>query len=452
LDRAVAALDADPDSGWAASLRSIADELAPSAGVDGDTNPASPLIQARDFVMKANQGWTALTLAERDLHRAKEIEARGIAYLGALQDSRKQMLADIFCEVSAEIDDIYGRLHEEPESGQTGVQGVRLELRDAFAGSINVRGDFYEKKDEDPRAFYSEAHLDTLGIAVFLALRHWHRRRNPGFDLLVIDDVLTSVDSAHAGRLAKVLIEESAEYQIVLTTHDQIFFERIRHLQRALGAESRFVNREITWWDVDTGPDIHEPQDQIEYLRASLLEMDGPAMTAMAGRILEGILREMRFRLGLSIVPKRDERYEIGDIWPAFLESAKKRFPGLYAAGAKNLDALDVNLPLRNWLGAHYNEWAKRISVTDARRFALDVCALYDLVFCKDCGDFVEQSRVPTKQLACRRGHLIYSDVSPAARIDRRAAAAANRGSLKDAGLAPVLMFDDVRRRDLGAK
>lgn len=447
LDRIVTAVDRDADSGWAASLRLVADEISGKAKAEDVAGEVTSLIETRDLVVKAAAAWTSLERASRELDHATKLEARGWAYLGALQASRKKVLVDILGEVSQEIDDIYNFLHDEADTSQTGPRKVRLELRDAFSGSVNVKGDFYEKVDEDPRAFYSEAHLDTLGIAVFLALRHWYRRRNPGFNLLVLDDIVTSVDAAHTARLANYLIQESRDYQLILTTHDRILFEHIKDLQGRHGAAARFVNREIISWDLESGPGIHEPQDQIATLRGLLSGPDGPAIASAAGRVLEGILREMRFRLDLSVPAKRDERYEIGDIWPAFLRMAKKDFPGLYASGAKALDALDIYWPLRNWIGAHFNEWAKRISLAEARRFGLAVSELFDLVYCSDCHEFLSQSKVPRKQLACRGGHRILGEATSDGQVDRPAVAAANRGVLREAHLAPVVFLDVARDR-----
>jgi hypothetical protein len=159
----------------------------------------------------------------------------------------------------------------------------------------------------------------------------------------------------------------------------------------------------------------------------------------------------MRFRLGLSVQAKRGERYEIGDIWPKFFSSSKTDFPGLYANGAKALDTLNVEWPLRNWLGAHFNDWAQRVSLDESRRFGLAVCALFDLVYCRDCRDYLDQSRFPRKQLACRAGHRVLPGTTPGTPVDRPAAAAANVGSLKGANLATVHILDEVRRRDGGA-
>src|SRR5690606_40582059 len=58
--------------------------------------------------------------------------------------------------------------------------------------------EFGGKKDAPPQAYFSDSHLDTLGLCVFLALAE---RDAPEEKLLVLDDVLGSVDEPHVERI-----------------------------------------------------------------------------------------------------------------------------------------------------------------------------------------------------------------------------------------------------------
>ena len=51
------------------------------------------------------------------------------------------------------------------------IGNIDLKIKDSSSkGSAIIEASFYEKNGEDPRAYYSESHLDTLGLAIFLAL------------------------------------------------------------------------------------------------------------------------------------------------------------------------------------------------------------------------------------------------------------------------------------------
>ncbi len=320
------------------------------------------------------------------------------------QNARKEIVQSLFDELSADIDRIYMQFHPQESHG-----GIHLEVREAVQGSVNLRGTFYDRPDEDLRAYYSDAHLDTLGLSIFLALRRWHRKNHPQFDLLVIDDVLTSVDSQHLVRVSEFLLKEFGDYQILLTTHDRIWFEHLRDIQSRCRVSNRFINKIIHKWTIQDGPDLREPEDERADLGTLLQDGEARDIAGLGGRLLEHVLQEMRYSFGLSIEARRSERYEIGDLWPAFLSEIRKNYPSLYQTAKSTLESLDVRWPLRNWVGAHFNEWAGRESRQASAEFGKAVCDLFDYVFCSECRRFVEPSSTPLGQVACRCGAKLYA-------------------------------------------
>lgn len=348
------------------------------------------------------------------------------------QLARKEGLQQLFDELAEEINRIYCELHPSEAHG-----GVRLDVREVGQGSVNLRADFYHRHEEDPRAYYSEAHLDTLGLSIFLALRKWQRTRTKVFDLLVLDDVLTSVDAEHALRVAELVLSEFGDYQILITTHDRVWFEYLKDIQARCGVAQRFVNKAILRWSLDEGPDLRESFEMRETIDRVLVDGTQQEIAAEAGRLLEQVLQEMRFGLRLRVSAKRGERYEIGELWPAFLAIVKREYPSLYSQTRKTLEALDSRWPIRNWVGAHWNTWAQNVSRKTAVEFAEAVRDLFDSVYCKECRRFIEPSMTPTGQIACRGGHIVYPAQAkePGPPVEREAAIRRARGSLRDAKL-----------------
>jgi hypothetical protein len=384
------------------------------------------------------ENWAQLARARR---KAAATNTR-IAVLRRLREgaeaARKEEVQLLFDELSKEINDLYTRLHEDEPLGQ-----IRLEVRDAVQKSVNLRADFYEKISEDPRAFYSEAHLDTLGIAIFLTLRRWYQRQNSACDLLVLDDVMTSVDSAHAVRMAEILLSEFSQFQMLLTTHDRIWYEHLRDIQARCGVAQSFVNKIIHKWTIEEGPDLREPEDERRLIDHQIQEGSGHEIAVTAGRLLEHMLQELRFSLRLSVEAKRGELYEIGELWPAFYSEIRRNYSTLYTSGRKTFDALNLRWPLRNWVGAHWNTWATNVSRSTAIDFAVAVRDMFDLVFCDRCRRFIGPSSAPLGQLSCRCGNRIY----PAAGKDavpptsREQLVQATKGALQGAALDTSYYF-----------
>lgn len=336
---------------------------------------AKQLLSTRQRITSAAENWSQTQFAKVSYKAATaKAEQADTVYQRTLE-ARKEVVQELFDKLSTEIDRLYNRLHPDESHGR-----IQLEVREAGQASANLRASFYERTNEDPRAYYSDAHLDTLGISIFLALRRWHRQLHPEFSLLVLDDVLTSIDNAHAVRLSELLLNDFSDYQVLLTTHDRIWYEHFQDIQARCGVSANYNNKVIHKWTIEEGPDLREPEDERKLLEELLTNRGAGEITSMAGRLLEHILQEMRYSLSLSVRAKRSERYEIGELWPPFYKAARKNYPTFYAQVRGLLDALDLNWVIRNWVGGHFNEWAKRASNAEAVEFGQAVARLFDAV------------------------------------------------------------------------
>jgi hypothetical protein len=402
---------------------------------------AKQLLSVRQRISDAKESWNQLESSKLSSATARaEADQAGTVYQRALE-ARREVVQELFDELSKDIDGIYSRLHPAESHGN-----IRLEIRDVGQGSANLRGSFYDREDEDPRGYYSDAHLDTLGVSIFLALRRWHRRLYPEFNLLVLDDVLTSVDNAHSVRLSELLLREFSDYQILLTTHDRIWYEHLRDIQARCGVSANFINKVIHNWTLDEGPDLREPEDEHDRLKRLLADGSASEIASMAGRLLEHTLQEMRYSVSLSVQAKPSERYEIGDLWPSFYRAARK-YASFYAQAGRWLDSLDVNWPIRNWVGAHFNDWANRAPRSSAVEFAEAVIGLFEAVSCAKCRRFITPSVAPLGQLSCRCGNLIYPAPGKEKLLvsDRIKLAQESDGALRDARLDTTVYFEQKR-------
>lgn len=407
---------------------------------------AKGLLSVRDTISRVKELYTEVGTSLGTVNELQRHAAIAARLHEDARTARREEVQSIYDELSQDIDQLYTALHPGESHG-----GIHLEVRDVGQGSANLKGNFYDRMDEDVRAYYSDAHLDTLGLSIFLALRRWYRREEPGFDLLILDDVLTSVDIHHVVRLSELLLREFSDYQILLTTHDRIWFEHLRDIQARCRVANNFVNKIIHKWTLEEGPDIREPEDERQDLEHVISEGSGEDIAVMAGRLLEHILQEMRYSLRISVQAKRGELYEIGDLWPAFHAAIKKNYTTLYARARRTLDSLDVRWPVRNWIGAHRNNWARNVPRNTAVEFAGAVRDLFDLVFCASCRRFVEPSPTPLGQLACRCGEIIYPAAGKEAvpPKSREELIRETEGALRDANLDTEL-FLAWKRADAG--
>ena len=84
---------------------------------------------------------------------------------------------------------------------------------------------FHGKRAYPPLKYLSESHLNSLGIAAFLASVKLFNKINGFF---VLDDIVTSFDANHRIRLSHLLRTEFSKWQIILLTHEPFWFELIK--------------------------------------------------------------------------------------------------------------------------------------------------------------------------------------------------------------------------------
>lgn len=347
-----------------------------------------------EFVPTIQQLVTEYKSAEKLMELSSKLHERAVAI-------RKEECARIFNDIGSDIKKIYDSFHPDEPLGE-----FTLEVKERGEGSAVLLGGFGDRTEEDPRAYYSEAHQDTLGLAIFLSL---YQRVIAGteFNLLVLDDILTSVDADHRRRVAEYLLEQVRQgTQIIITTHSRIWFEWLLQIQSNKGLRENFVNKRIVDWSLEDGPVLEDPEGDFDYLKAETGRRPHEQLLPVAGRLLEEILHYMRFGLSLAIAAKPSEQYTIGDIFPTFHKKLSS-FPGL-SEEIKDICTELVNTwGVRNW-STHYNEWAKELSAGEAKQFISPVMKLYEKTFCSSCKSFIIKSDTERGATRCKKGCLVY--------------------------------------------
>ena len=111
---------------------------------------------------------------------------------------------------------------------------VKYHGRRVFSGNfIKLKIDFFEKHIPKHQFFLNEARLSALAISVYLA----SIKVNPtagALKVLVLDDLLIGLDMGNRVPLLKILknhfvdVNESEQFQIIMTTYDKIWYELVK--------------------------------------------------------------------------------------------------------------------------------------------------------------------------------------------------------------------------------
>lgn len=311
---------------------------------------------------------------------------------------RKAFVKEVLDSVSTEIERLFAKLHPKESLG-----GIKLSLDPDNFGSLHLQGDFHTVKGVPPQSVFSESHLDTLGLCVFIALAKLYKTDDT---IIIFDDVLTSVDAQHLDRFINLIHDEETHFsQTIITTHYRPWCEKYRH-HRAPGNKVHFI--ELRGWALESGIRVQQIKLCLEELRQALTvpPFDRQIVASKSGIFLESMLEFLARVYECRLPLKARSGYTLGELTTCF--SAKKLLPALTIEratlqkdgdGKENevwvkialaplIDQIKKWAEVRNSVGCHFNELGANCTDADVQELANATLALGDTLVCSDGGDF----------------------------------------------------------------
>jgi hypothetical protein len=227
-------------------------------------------------------------------------------------------------------------------------------------------------------------------LCVFVALA---LREVPSETVLIIDDVLASVDEPHVSRIIEMLYVEALRFRhCIMTTHYRPWKEKFRWGMLKSG-DCQFV--ELGSWSLAGGLTQYSTLPPVDSLRALLgaKPPDPQLVCAKAGVILEGILDFLTVRYG-CLTPRRVvPQYTLGELLDAFDKKLKAALRvdvlGKDANGDPQyetkalgpyLSELKRIAQVRNVVGCHFNEISFLLLDADSIAFGQQVLELAEAI------------------------------------------------------------------------
>ncbi len=303
-----------------------------------------------------------------------------------VEKTRKDFLDSVLADISNTIDEYYQKMH--PDEG---IGKIKCFMKSGGISSLDILAKFHSVDDIPPAAYYSESHLDTLGVCVFIALaKHYNRDGT----ILVFDDILTSVDVEHLERFMKLLSDLGDEFeQIILTTHYRPLRERYRYARGAVGNVSI---KELRNWDIDKGMYGENTENYLTDLKKYLVDMgfDRQIAASKGGVLLESLLDHLTFTYQCKLPRRSHPPYTIADLYVGLtkkLSGALKIEEIIIGSPNKELllkpilDKLDSKSWIRNVVGAHYYQLGMELTDKEIKEFGETVVNFAETMICEKC-------------------------------------------------------------------
>jgi energy-coupling factor transporter ATP-binding protein EcfA2 len=332
--------------------------------------------------------------AQKELARAQKAYDLADRIYDAYQDRQKEQLEEMLKSISAKVAELYAALHPGEELG-----GITVEPWTAKGLELAV--DFHGSRQRPPHGVLSESHLNSLAIALFLAMAQTFNRK---LRFLVLDDVINSFDLEHRGQLAELLAERFDDWQIIVLTHDRQFFE---HLSRRAPSWKRL---EITSWSYDEGPRTtrYDSSGILADASARLAEGDVNGAATKARRALEELLQEVCEALRAELPFRRgagNDQREIGELLKGIRRGVKEHAKGMLSELEPLLKNLEADVQASLNVEAHASRGRAAASEVEAALGRIE--KLDRLWSCPKCGTRVWHKGTPDSS-RCKCGKSLF--------------------------------------------
>ena len=320
------------------------------------------------------------------------------------QRSRSKVLGTLYASIRDRFVELYRMIHGDDEAGFNATM-------DPTDAGIELQVEFYGRGNHHPCAMHSEGHQDSMGLCLFLALVE--RLNANCFPIIVLDDVLTSVDDSHRKELVMMLKSQFPNWQFIITTHEELWARQLRKY----GLVDKKGHVEFYGWTVDGGPRHRQLLDFQEKAQIAVNEERKTDAAVSLRNGLEAFYRDACDSVGGIVTFKVDGEYDLGMLLDPTLKKYEKLLQkGMDYAKSTGDSAKEELLKSRkerlqkarltyadeNWImnpNVHFNEWAT-FSKGDLQNLLDAHVELCNCLRCDDCGSLLEVRREGPKEFA----------------------------------------------------
>lgn len=301
--------------------------------------------------------------------------------------TKKEKVGEVLASIQNDVNSFYSLLHPDDPH-----KAIELRMDPKRPSSTKVTIESFGGFREGPRALISEGHRDSLGLCIFLAFkRKFHRECS----LIVLDDVVTTIDRQHRSKICELLEQEFGDCQIIITTHDEIWYEQIMRMC------SNFMPIEIQGWTRENGPIISSFQPRWERIGEKLLVGDKEAAGNASRQYLEWFLAKLGETVLATVPIRESNRYGMNEL----TISVRSRLKKLLKEGTNKdniLSKLDkiVKTSFMVNLLSHHNPIMSQFSIKEIEDFSKCIREFHKSFSCPDCGRLLKYYQ-ERKRICC---------------------------------------------------
>lgn len=358
--------------------------------------PISPEQSAWDELTRLAENLGNLEKAQEEYKNADLLARRSVILLNSFQTARDSILEKLYSKIQNRFVSLYKKIHNHDEE----TFSANFEQTEA---KLNIEVDFHGRGFHPPHALHSEGHQDTMGLCLYLTLAEHLTEKI--MDLIILDDVVMSVDAEHRRDICDLFCAEFPEKQFIITTHDRTWANQLK----ARGVVKTKGCFEFYNWKIQTGPQINNEKDLWNKIEEDFQNNDIPSAAARLRRASEEHFSMVCDSIAAKVPFKSNFRWELSEL----LNGALAQYKDLVKKGKDAANSLDnqekveylTNLEsvknqivqrtyIEQWIindSLHYNSWSN-YTINDFRPIAEAFQDLFGIFSCGKCGSLLSIS------------------------------------------------------------
>jgi len=301
---------------------------------------------------------------------------------------------------SANIDEYYTTMN--PNEKIEDIKLVPIKDRNDDLVGITIEYGFFNETKTPPIAYLSESHINCLGLSFFLASVKAFNKQN---EFIVLDDVISSFDRPHRARFSKLLTDKFCDYQILLLTHEQEFFELVDSDVKNKG----WLIQDFKW-SKENGVGIEKGMIDIKGRILKKFEDNdtdglGNDIRVYTEKVMKEIANNIEARVAFRYNEINEKRMA-----PELLDAVHSRISkkGNRLKDKANIQKLKGMPMFIGNITSHDSEFNE--SIQDLAAIWKDIGNTIHTFYCDDCKEFISTKYFDNveNKIRCRCGKLAY--------------------------------------------
>lgn len=222
-------------------------------------------------------------------------------------------------------------------------------------------------------------------------------------NLLILDDIVSTIDSNHRNRICELLFEKFSEKQFIITTHDKIWYDQIIATQKMFGVQNKFLNYSIRKWSVDFGIDLIPYKKRLEIIEEKLRISDKSGAGNEIRQYLEYIMSEICQKFLVKVPYRKNGKYLLNDYFDNF--GTRISQIKVNSNSQWKIDLMKIYNELNRYRDiinslSHYNEISSNFSIEEIDTVFMKLKELEEILSCKTCKSLLEYDQT-SKMINC---------------------------------------------------